>query len=75
MLPEIVKAVEGRCEVYLDGGVRQGSDVLKALALGAQAVFLGRPSIYALAYDVKPIWTLLGDGVLARASRDIHDII
>ena len=74
MLPEIVKAVEGRCEVYLDGGVRQGSDVLKALALGAQAVFLGRPSICALAYDVKPILTLLGDGVLGRSLRDVPDI-
>jgi len=50
VLEEIVRAVRGRCEVYLDGGVRTGTDVLKALALGAQAVFIGRPAIYALAY-------------------------
>ena len=53
MLEEIVKAVAGRCEVYLDGGVRKGTDVLIALALGARAVFIGRPVIYALAYNVR----------------------
>ena len=42
-LPEVVEAVAGRCEVYLDGGVRRGTDVLKALALGARGVFVGRP--------------------------------
>ena len=52
-LPEVVKAVDGRCEVYLDGGVRLGTDVLKALALGARAVFIGRPAVYAMAYDVR----------------------
>ena len=62
VLPEVVKAVDGQCEIYLDGGIRHGSDVLKALALGAQAIFLGRPSICALAYDVKTIRTLFGDG-------------
>ena len=36
-------------EVYLDGGVRQGTDVLKALALGARAVFVGRPVLWGLA--------------------------
>ena len=54
-LSEVVKAVDGRCEVYLDGGVRLGTDVLKALALGARAVFIGRPSVYAMAYDVRTI--------------------
>ena len=49
-LPEIVKAVGDRCEVYLDGGVRRGTDVLKALALGARAVFIGRPVLWGLAY-------------------------
>lgn len=39
-------------EVYVDGGIRHGSDVFKALALGARAVFLGRPIIYGLAYNV-----------------------
>ena len=48
-LPEVVEAVAGRCEVYLDGGVRRGTDVLKALALGARAVFIGRPILWGLA--------------------------
>jgi 4-hydroxymandelate oxidase len=51
VLPEIVDAVNGRCEVYLDGGVRRGTDVLKALALGARAVLIGRPFWYGLAVD------------------------
>ncbi|KAI8520589.1 Hydroxyacid oxidase 2 [Branchiostoma belcheri] len=51
VLPEIVAAVGGRLEVYLDGGVRTGTDVLKALALGARAVFVGRPAIWGLAYN------------------------
>ena len=48
-LPEIVEAVNGQLEVYLDGGIRRGSDVLKVLALGARAVFLGRPVLWGLA--------------------------
>ena len=52
-LSEVVDAVRGsNVEVYLDGGVRNGTDVLKALALGARAVFIGRPAIWGLAYDV-----------------------
>ncbi|XP_048698497.2 2-Hydroxyacid oxidase 1 isoform X1 [Caretta caretta] len=51
VLPEIVEAVEGKAEVYLDGGVRKGTDVLKALALGAKAVFIGRPIIWGLVYQ------------------------
>ncbi|KAF4320813.1 hypothetical protein BBO99_00002904 [Phytophthora kernoviae] len=50
-LPAIVKAVNGRAEVYMDGGVRRGTDVFKALALGARAVFLGRPVLYGLAHS------------------------
>ena len=50
-LPEVVDAVEGRCEVVFDGGVRRGIDVLKALALGAKAVLIGRPLFYGLAVD------------------------
>ena len=50
-LPEIVEAVAGRCEVYMDGGIRRGSDVLKALALGARAVLVGRPILWGLAVD------------------------
>jgi isopentenyl diphosphate isomerase/L-lactate dehydrogenase-like FMN-dependent dehydrogenase len=49
VLPEVVEAVAGRIEVYLDGGVRRGHDVLVALALGARAVLIGRPMIFALA--------------------------
>ncbi|KFO65451.1 Hydroxyacid oxidase 1 [Corvus brachyrhynchos] len=51
VLPEIVEAVEGKVEVFLDGGVRKGTDVLKALALGAKAVFIGRPLLWGLAYQ------------------------
>jgi len=50
-LPEIFEAVKGRCDVFLDGGVRTGGDVFKALALGAKAVFIGRPLLWGLAYD------------------------
>ena len=49
VLEEVVGEVDGRVEVYLDGGVRRGTDVCIALALGARAVFIGRPYIYALA--------------------------
>ncbi|KAM7296907.1 hydroxyacid oxidase 1-like [Ixodes scapularis] len=51
VLPEVVSAVRGRVEVYLDGGVRHGTDVIKALALGAKAAFVGRPTIWGLAYN------------------------
>jgi L-lactate dehydrogenase (cytochrome) len=47
-LPGVVAAVDGRAEVLLDSGVRTGSDVIKALALGAKAVLIGRPYIYGL---------------------------
>jgi isopentenyl diphosphate isomerase/L-lactate dehydrogenase-like FMN-dependent dehydrogenase len=49
-LPEVVEAVAGRAEVYLDGGVRRGTDVVTALALGARAVLVGRPVMYGLAF-------------------------
>jgi len=50
-LPRVVDAVGGRCEVLVDGGVRRGTDVLKALAFGARAVLLGRPVLWGLAID------------------------
>jgi len=50
-LPLIVEAVAGRSEVYLDSGIRRGTDVFKALALGARAVLIGRPYAWALAAD------------------------
>ncbi|GLC35734.1 hypothetical protein PLESTB_000488900 [Pleodorina starrii] len=49
MLPAVVAAVRGRVPVLVDGGVRRGTDVIKALALGASAVLLGRPVLYGLA--------------------------
>ncbi len=48
-LPAIAERVGNRCEVLLDGGVRRGSDVVKALCLGARGVFIGRPYLYGLA--------------------------
>ena len=51
MLPEIVEATKGQAEVYLDSGVRRGSDVVKALALGARAVGIGRPLFWGLAVN------------------------
>ncbi len=49
VLPEIVKALEGKIEVLVDGGFRRGTDVLKALALGAKGVLVGRPVCWGLA--------------------------
>jgi 4-hydroxymandelate oxidase len=50
-LPEVVAAVGGRAAVLVDGGVRTGVDVLIALALGAEAVLIGRPVLWALACE------------------------
>ena len=47
-LPEVVAAVGGRVPVFVDGGVRRGTDVFKALALGAKAVGIGRPFLWGL---------------------------
>ena len=64
-LPGVVDAVGARAEVYVDGGVRRGTDVLKALALGARAVLVGRPVLWGLAVDgeagVHHVLTLLRD--------------
>jgi len=48
-LPEVVDAVKGRIPVLIDGGFRRGTDILKALALGAQAICIARPYLYGLA--------------------------
>lgn len=48
-LPAVAAAIGDRAEIYLDGGIRRGTDVLKALALGANAVMIGRPILYGLA--------------------------
>jgi 4-hydroxymandelate oxidase len=50
-LPAIVDEVGDRCEVLLDGGIRSGTDVLRALALGARGVLVGRPVLHGLAVD------------------------
>jgi isopentenyl diphosphate isomerase/L-lactate dehydrogenase-like FMN-dependent dehydrogenase len=50
-LPEVVEAVDGRIPVLLDGGVRRGTDVAVALAIGALAVLVGRPALWGLAVD------------------------
>jgi 4-hydroxymandelate oxidase len=50
-LPEVVDAVAGRAEVYVDGGIRRGTDVIKAIALGARAVMVGRPVLWGLAVN------------------------
>ena len=48
LLPEVAEAVQNRLEIICDGGVRRGSDVVKAVSLGANAVMTGRPYLYAL---------------------------
>ncbi len=63
-LPEVVDAVGGRSEVLLDGGVRSGQDVLKALALGARGVMIGRAFLYGLG--------ALGEKGVTRALEIIH---
>ena len=49
VLPEVINAIGGRCEVMFDGGVRSGQDIAKALALGARAALIGRSFLYSLA--------------------------
>ncbi|KAJ1957532.1 Hydroxyacid oxidase 1 [Dipsacomyces acuminosporus] len=49
-LPQVAEAAEGKIEVYMDGGIRKGTDIFKALALGARAVFVARPVLWGLAH-------------------------
>jgi len=67
LLPEVVEAVAGRLEVYVDGGIRRGTDVVAALALGARAVLIGRPALWGLAHagaaGVQAVLELLRDEV------------
>lgn len=60
VLPSINEAVNGKIPILLDGGVRRGADVLKAIALGAAAVLVGRPYAYALAVAGETgVWEML----------------
>ena len=68
-LPEVVDAVAGRVEVLLDGGIRRGTDVVKAIALGARAVLVGRPVVWGLAADGEAGATRVLD--LLRAELDV----
>ncbi|MFO0229568.1 alpha-hydroxy acid oxidase, partial [Gemmatimonas sp.] len=66
-LPEVADAMAGRGTLLVDGGIRRGTDVLKALALGAQAVLLGRPILWGLATNgaqgARDVLSLLRDEV------------
>ncbi|KAK4345260.1 hypothetical protein RND71_035436 [Anisodus tanguticus] len=64
-LEEVVKAVQGRIPVFLDGGIRRGTDVFKALALGASGVFIGRPVVFSLAVD--------GEAGVRKVLQMLHD--
>jgi len=68
-LPEVAAAVGGRAEVYVDGGVRRGTDVVKALALGARAVLVGRPVLWGLACGGEEGAVQVLDGLRAELVR------
>jgi isopentenyl diphosphate isomerase/L-lactate dehydrogenase-like FMN-dependent dehydrogenase len=81
-LPRIAEVVDGRVPLLLDGGVRRGTDVLKALALGTQAVLIGRPILWGLAVagqaGVEKVLTILRDEIelamiLAGVAK-VHDV-
>src|SRR5712691_4750081 len=81
-LPGVVDAVGGQIEVLLDGGIRRGSDVVKALALGARAVMIGRAYLWGLAANgsagVKNVFDVLRGGIdstlLALGRSSVHDL-
>lgn len=64
-LPECVEAAKGKIRVHIDGGIRSGTDIFKCLALGAEAVWVGRPAIWGLAVSGDP----LGSGSFANAGQ------
>jgi heme/flavin dehydrogenase (mycofactocin system) len=82
-LPGVVAAVAGRAEVLLDGGIRRGGDVVKALALGARAVMIGRPCLWGLAAagpaGVRNVFDILRSGLdsslLALGRASVHDLL
>ena len=86
MLPAVVKAVDGRAEILMDSGIRSGVDVLRAVAIGATGVLLGRPWAFALAargeagvammldllrHEMAVAMALTGQTDIARLSPDI----
>jgi 4-hydroxymandelate oxidase len=81
-LPEIVAEVGTRAEVYVDGGVRRGSDVLVALALGARAVGIGRPILWALAAGgragvdryLRLLGTELANSLVLAGRRNVKEV-
>ncbi|HUC14128.1 MAG TPA: alpha-hydroxy-acid oxidizing protein, partial [Acidimicrobiales bacterium] len=81
-LPTIAAAVGGQVEVLLDGGVRRGGDVVKALALGARAVMIGRASLWGLAANgkagVENVLDILRSGIdsalLGLGRSSVHDL-
>ncbi|CAH1246232.1 HAO2 [Branchiostoma lanceolatum] len=68
-----VRLTAGKAEVYLDGGARTGTDVLKALALGARCVFIGRPALWGLAHNgaegVQQVLQILTDELSLAMAR------
>jgi 4-hydroxymandelate oxidase len=78
----VVDAIAGRAGVYLDGGVRRGTDVPKALALGARAVFVGRPALWGLAVDgpegvrrvMEVLWEELELAMILAGMPDLESI-
>jgi len=81
-LPHVVQAVGGQAEILLDGGVRRGGDVVKALALGARAVMIGRACLWGLAAGgpagVRNVFEILRGGIdqtlLSLGRRSVHDL-
>jgi len=88
-LPEVVAAVNGRAEVLVDGGIRRGSDIAKAICLGARAVLIGRAYAYGLGAageagvtraieilraDLQRALALLGVESIAELDRSLVDV-
>ena len=82
MLPAVAAAVDGKAEIFLDSGIRRGTDVVKALALGARAVLIGRPYVWGLAADgeagVRKVLEILRDelqnALISCGCRSVRDV-
>ena len=88
-LPEVLEAVNGRAEVFVDGGIRRGADIVKAICMGAKAVLIGRAYGYGLAAggqagvaraiailkaDIERTLVLLGCASVSRSERLLHQV-